>query len=318
MLSRVAESLYWMGRYVERAENVSRLLTVTTELCVELEGLDDSLAHAQWDELIAAVAASPAEGLDYSPESGLSLPYVRWLLLDEDNPVSVRHSLARARDNARSVREALTREVFLDLNESFRNLERLGRRLPRDPVRAAAEVSGTHSDIRRILGSIELTLSRDTGWTFLKMGETVERLQRTLTVLSTRLPTLEANPAAGDVPLYYARWRALLRSLASLENYRSLHGASLEPSGVLRFLLFQASSPRSVACGVSRLAAYLERLPRPDASEAARRIVGRMGATLLYDGEDRLAKEGPVWLCEQFNLQLAAAHDEIARVYFRG
>jgi uncharacterized alpha-E superfamily protein len=256
--------------------------------------------------------------LDYSPESGLSLPYVRWLLLDEDNPVSVRHSLARARDNARSVREALTREVFLDLNESFRNLERLGRRLPRDPVRAAAEVSGTHSDIRRILGSIELTLSRDTGWTFLKMGEAVERVQRTLTVLSTRLPTLGTSPEASDVPLYYARWRALLRSLASLENYRSMHGASLEPSGVLRFLLFQVSSPRSVACGVPRLASYLERLPRPDASEAARRIVGRMGATLLYDGEDRLAKEGPIWLCEQFNLQLAAAHDEIARVYFRG
>jgi len=127
-----------------------------------------------------------------------------------------------------------------------------------------------------------------------------------------------AGPETGDVPLYYARWRALLRSLASLENYRSVHGASLEPSAVIRFLLFQLSSPRSVACGVSRLAGYLERLPRPDASEAARRIVGRMNATLVYDGEDRLAKEGAVWLCEQFNLQLAAAHEEIARVYFRG
>jgi uncharacterized alpha-E superfamily protein len=318
MLARVAESLYWMGRYVERAENVARLLTVTTELAVELEGLDDALAQAQWDELLAAVSASPQRPLDFSPESGLALPYVRWLLLDEENPVSVRHSLARARDNARGVREALTREVFLDLNETFRNLERLGRRLPRDPVRAATEVSGTHRDIRRVLGSMELTLSRDLGWTFLKMGEAVERVQRTLTVLRTRVPSLGTTPEVSALPLFYARWRALLRSLASLENYRSARGANLDPDQVLRFLLFEASAPRSVACGVTRLAAYLERLPRAEAAGAARRLIGRIDATLRYEGEDRLAKEGPVLLCEQLGLQLGDAHDELSRVYFRG
>lgn len=318
MLSRVAESLYWMGRYVERAENVSRLLMVTAELAVELEGLDDALAQAQWDELLAAVAASPEAPLEFSPEGGLALPYVRWLLLDEQNPMSVRHSLGRARDNARSVREALTREVFLDLNESHRNLDRLARRLPRDPVRAVTEVTGTHRDVRRVLGSMELTLSRDLGWTFLKMGEAIERAQRTLTVLGTRLPTLGTVAGEGELPVFYARWRALLRSVASLENYRSVHGASLEPGRVLRFLLFELAAPRSVACGVSRLAAYLERLPRPDAGGAARRIIGRMDAALRWDGEERLAKEGAVCLCEQLGGELASAHDEIARVYFRG
>jgi len=318
VLSRVAESLYWMGRYVERAENVARLLTVTAELATELEGLDDALAQAQWDELLAAVGASPESALDFSREGGLALPYVRWLLLDEANPMSVRHSLGRARENARSVREAITREVFLDLNESHRNLDRLVRRLPRDPVRAATEVAGTHQDIRRVLGSMELTLSRDLGWTFLKMGEAVERAQRTLTVLGARLPTLGTTPEEGDLPLFYARWRALLRSVASLENYRSVHGAALEPASVLRFLLFHAAAPRSVACGVTRLAAYLERLPRADEGGAARRIVGRMDAMLRYDGEERLAKEGPVWLCEHLAGELAAAHDEIARMYFRG
>lgn len=318
MLSRVAESLYWLGRYVERAENVSRLLTVTTELAVELEGLDDALAQAQWDELLVAVSGAPEQPLDFAPESGLALPYIRWLLLDEANPMSVRHSLSRARDNARSVREALTREVFLDLNQTFRDLERLGRRLPRDPVRAASEVAGTHRDIRRVLGSMELTLSRDLGWTFLKMGEAVERAQRTLTMLRTRLPTLGTVPAEREQPLFYARWRALLRSLASLENFRSAHGAALDPGRVLRFLLFESSAPRSVACGVTRLAAYLDRLPPAAVGGSARRIIGRIDATLRYEGEDRLEKEGPVLFCEQLGDQFAAAHDEIARVYFRG
>ena len=90
MLSRVAESLYWIGRYLERAENVNRLLLVTTEVAVEIEGLDDSLAQTQWDELLTAVGSSPDPDLHFSPESGLALPYVHWLLLDDDNPVSVR------------------------------------------------------------------------------------------------------------------------------------------------------------------------------------------------------------------------------------
>jgi uncharacterized alpha-E superfamily protein len=87
---------------------------------------------------------------------------------------------------------------------------------------------------------------------------------------------------------------------------------------VLRFLLFETTAPRSVACGMTRLAAYLERLPRADAGGVARRIVGRMDAMLRYDGDERLSKEGPIWLCEHLGGELAAAHDEIARVYFRG
>ena len=109
MLSRVAESLYWIGRYLERAENVNRLLLVTTEVAVEIEGLDDSLAQAQWDELLVAVGSNPDPGLMFSPELGLALPYLKWLLLDDENPVSVRKSLGLARENARGAREAITR-----------------------------------------------------------------------------------------------------------------------------------------------------------------------------------------------------------------
>jgi uncharacterized alpha-E superfamily protein len=243
---------------------------------------------------------------------------VRWLLFDVDNPVSVRHSLARARDNARGVREVLTREVFVDLNECHRTLDRLARRMPRDPVSAVHEVSGTHSDIRRVLGSMELTLSRDLGWTFLKMGEAIERVQRTLTVLRARIPTLWERPADVDLPLYYARWRALLRSLASLENYRSQRGAGLDPDSVLRFLLFETTSPRSVSCCVTRLAAYLDRLPPSDVAGEARRILGRVDALLRYEGEERLVKDGPLALCQQLEEQLASVHGEVVRVYFRG
>ena len=92
MLSRVAHSLYWIGRYLERAENLSRLLLVTSEVSVEIEGLDDKLAQCQWDELLASVSSAGDPGLDFSRESGLLLPYFQWLFLDEANPISVRAS----------------------------------------------------------------------------------------------------------------------------------------------------------------------------------------------------------------------------------
>lgn len=316
MLSRVAESLYWIGRYLERAENVTRLLMVTTEVAVEIEGLDDALAQAQWDELLAAVGADGGPPIRFSQEHGLSLPYVRWLLLDEGNPVSVRKSLAHARENARSVREALTLEVFLDLNESHRELDRLRDEVPGDPVRALDDVGRTHRAIRTILGSIEHTLSRDEGWSFMKLGEAFERTQRTLWVLGTRLPGL-GRLGSGDLPVYYGLWRALLRATASLENYRTLHGAHLDPATVLQFLLFEPSAPRSVRCGVLRIVRYLERLPVGVDSDEARKIVGRLDSRLRYDADEILNAQGAVEFCAETSRCIAEAHDAVGRGFFR-
>jgi uncharacterized alpha-E superfamily protein len=316
MLSRVAESLYWIGRYLERAENVTRLLMVTTEVAVEIEGLDDALAQSQWDELLAAVGADGGPPLRFSQETGLALPYVRWLLLDESNPVSVRRSLAQARENGRTVREALTLEVFLDLNESHRELDGLNDEVLGDPVRALDEVGRTHRAIRTILGAIEQTLSRDEGWNFMKLGEAFERTQRTLWVLGTRLPGLESL-GARDLPLFYGLWRALLRSMASIENYRALHGAHLDPDSVLRFLLFEPTAPRSVRCGISRIGQYLQRLPSGADSEDARRIVGRLDASLRYDADEILANGNAVSFCTDTSQTIAKAHDAVARGLFR-
>jgi uncharacterized alpha-E superfamily protein len=315
MLSRVASSLYWIGRYLERAENVSRLLLVTSELSVEIEGLDDALAQAQWDELLEAVSGPPGTGLDFSRETGLALPYLRMLLLDDANPVSVRHSLGRARENARSIREALTREVFEDLNESHRELERLRRRGLRDPAAAHDEVARTHRSILTALGSIEHTLSRDQGWTFMKLGEAIERTQRTLMVLQAKLPRLAARGESRDLPLLYARWRGLLRSVASLENYRARHGGDLQPQRVVRFLLLEPTAPRSMLCGVSRICGYLERLPRNPGIGEAERVVGRLRAALLYDAAAILEKD-VAGFCAESVQQLAVAHETIVRQYF--
>lgn len=318
MLSRVADSLYWIGRYVERAENVSRFLLVTSELSAELEGLDEALAQREWDDLLQAVPGAAGASLDFSPATRFSVPYLNWLLLDADNAYSVFSCLARARENVRGVREALTREVFLHLNECYRELDERRRRRLRDPVVGHDLAARTHRDILTTLGAMENTLSRDEGWTFMKLGESMERTLRTLLVLRAKLPGLLADPEGTDVPLLYARWRSLLRMLASLENYRRVHGAGLVSERVVRFLLFDRLTPRSVCCGVARMQGYLRQLPGSEPMGEAPRVVGRLQARLTFEDDRIMANPDPKIFCDEIEAQLGLAHEALSRQYFPG
>ena len=315
MLSRVADALYWMGRYLERAENVSRMLLVTCQTSIELEGFDEAMAQAEWDELLAAVGAKPSPDLDYSISEGLAFPFVKRLLLDPGETASVLHSITRARDNARSIREALTREVFSDLNETHRRLGKIARRgLRGGSVGAVEEAQAVHRDVLTTLGSIEHTLTRDEGWRFMKLGEAMERTTRTLLVLATKLPTLGEEPT-GDLPLLYARWRGLLRAVASLENYRASQGPALVPREVSRFLLFERSAPRAVLCGVERIIGYLDHFPGGVEVSEADRVLGRMYAELRFEDDRILAGDVAGWCRSQVD-RLAEAHDAVVRQYF--
>ena len=315
MLARVADALYWTGRYLERAENVARLLLVTSEISVEIEGLDDEVSQAEWDSLLLAIPGAENLPRDFSPNTGLALPYLKALLLDEANPVSVRWSLARARENARSVREALTRETFLTLNTAWRDLETLARQPLASPGEGFEAVGRVHGDILGVLGAMEHTLSRDAAWTFLKLGEAMERTRRTALVLRAKLPQLSGGQGR-DLPLVYARWRSLLRSVSSLENFRRQHGARLDPEQVIRFLLFDRHAPRSIYCGLARMKNYLAQLPQREQAEGAARIVGRLLARVEYDDAQILEKPDLTPFLGEVLARLYAADEAIARQYF--
>ena len=168
------------------------------------------------------------------------------------------------------------------------------------------------------LGAIENTLTRDPGWTFLKLGEAIERTVRTLLVLRAKLPALRVAAPERDLPLFYARWRSLLRSVASLENYRRVHGARLAPERVLRFLLFDRSTPRSALCGVSRIANYLRQLPGAAEPSGAERIVGKLLARLTYEDDQIMRDPDPIRRCDEIVNELGAAHHALCRQYFPG
>jgi uncharacterized alpha-E superfamily protein len=315
ILSRVADGLYWMGRYLERAENSTRLLLVTEELSTEVLGLDEDLARGEWEDLRAIFPGFP-DGAPVRSLATLASVTLLGLSIDPDNRQSVFHSLKKARDNARSVREALSLEVFINLNETYRELEGYSRRRLADPATFRSAMQSTHRGILSTVGAIEHTLTRDAGWLFLKLGESLERVFRTAVILRTKLPALVAAEPKIDLPLFYSQWRSLLRGLSSLENYRKVFGARLEPIDVLQFLLFDPQTPRSVRYGVSAVKEYLDRISSASELSPSVRIVGRLAAELSYQGHDLIREGQSLAFLDHVLAELGGAHDAVSTGYF--
>ena len=188
ILSRVADALYWMGRYLERAENTVRLLLVAEELSTEVFGLDEDLARSEWHDLGEIFPGPALPERTTRQVASLAAISLQALTFSAAHPNSVYFSLKRARDNARGVREALTLEVFVNLNETYRELEEAAKRRLVDTPSFRSALGSTHRGILATVGSVEHTLTRQPGWLFLRLGESMERLYRTAAVLRVKLP----------------------------------------------------------------------------------------------------------------------------------
>ena len=303
MLSRVANALYWMGRYLERSENLVRCLLVTEELSTEIRAFNEKLAQAEWND-VARIFPGEIEGTT-------DLDHLRGFLTAPGNPYSVLFSLGKARENARAVREALSVETFVTLNETYRTLETHTGAGLADHADIRDALSATHTGLLSIVGAVEHTLSRDQGWLFLKLGESLERVYRTAAIMRAKLPGLLAPPPDTDIPLYYTQWRSMLRSLSSLENYRKLQGARLEPNAVIEFLLFDPHAPRSIRFGAEAVKGYLEEISATRELTAPARIIGRLHARICY--HDTLPA---LPLLDEVQAELAKTHDAVDVLYF--
>jgi uncharacterized alpha-E superfamily protein len=315
MLSRVADALYWMGRYLERSENITRLLLVTEDFSSETQGLAEQVAHSAWKDLLA-ILPSAQVAPPVSAFAPMSQAYLVGFFLDLGNKYSVISSLRRARENARSVREALTVEVFLALNETFRALEAHARRGLSDPPSLRDALGTTHKGLFTIGGAIEQTFTRDEGWYFLKLGEALERIYRTALVLRAKLPGLAAAEPRADGALYYTQWRTLLRALGSLENYRRSYGARLEPELVVPFLMLDPHTPRSLRYGLEEVKANLARIGGGGEATTAGRLVGRLHADLCYRDEPPAAGTADTELLDRVIDTMVQVHDALAAQYF--
>lgn len=282
MLSRIAESLYWMGRYIERAENTARLLDVNYYAIVEAPVVPGvkGIVSEQWAPLLAMAGDEEGFRHYYERADGRTVP--EWLAFDARNPGSIRSSLARARENARALRERISSEMWEAINKAYLELcfdtegvlERDGLH---DYCIAAREAS------HLFFGIAHATLPRDLGWSFLTAGQLLERADNVLRFLQLRYRAYRGQePVARGLENH--RGMALLKSVSAYEAYRKRYYAALEPGRIADFLLLDPAFPRSLRYSVKRLHQELERIAQrnPERDDGLLRHAGWLAARLEY------------------------------------
>jgi len=291
MLSRVANTLYWMVRYVERADNLARLIDVNQQLLLDFESLDSERLRGFWMPII--LSTGDEELFNELYDSAGSAEVIRFLTDDARNPSSIASCIALARENARTVRDQLSDELWEELNALylFSRSAEASRLIDSDPPKY-------YENIRRsavtFLGIAASTTSRNEAWEFMDLGRHLERADKTTRFLdiSSYLPGEldgEENGAPGLL-----HWTAILRSCGAMGAFRS-EQREIDAAGVLDFLIFSKDFPRSVRYCIERVDISLHKIsgtPRGTFSNNSERESGLLLSALNFGSPEQAFKEG--------------------------
>ncbi|MEO5712617.1 MAG: alpha-E domain-containing protein [Luteolibacter sp.] len=291
MLSRVANTLYWMVRYVERADNLARLIDVNQQLLLDYEKLDTDRLRGFWQPIILSTGDEEAFGKLYD-DTG-SDEVIRFLTDDPRNPNSIISCIALARENARTVRDQLSDELWEELNALylFSRSEEAAGMISLDPPRF-------YENVRRsamtFLGVAASTTSRNEAWEFMDLGRHLERADKTTRFLdvSGYLPEVEDGLESSSQHILH--WSAILRSCGAMGAYRASQ-SEITAEGVVDFLIFSKDFPRSVRYCIEKVDISLHRIsgtPRGGFSNEAEREAGRLLAELDFGSTKDVFEKG--------------------------
>jgi uncharacterized alpha-E superfamily protein len=309
MLSRVAESLYWMARYLERAEHTARLIDVDFEL-----RLDQSpeAASGRWWRLLEALQAPP-------PEDGkidaTTLTHI--LTLDKENSSSIISCVAAARENLRQVREQCSSAMWEQLNRLYLQVNST----------TASEAWLLHSYIffravrdgaHLFHGVTDSTMSHGEGWQYIQLGRYVERtdsVARLIGAYFSRLPYTVDQAVESEE---YLEWVGLLKSCAAFEAYCKRYTAELRPLRVAEFLLLNPQFPHSVRFSVDKVHCALQAIAELTDRKAEQpvRLAGRLSAALSFSQIDEVMASGANAYVDSVREQCGQAHTAIHQIYF--
>lgn len=265
MLARVAEHLYWLGRYVERAEDTARLFDATVNLMLDLP----TGSPLNW---AASVETLSPEAQEQMPGEASETRVSRWLLLDVRNPSSVRSSIKAARENARIARDLIPRDAWLVLNRLDITLTELasGALSRRKRSEILREVIGS---CRHFSGVLHGSMSRDEAWQFLRLGLQLERADMGSRLLDFRSTSLFPDEEWQDETYMSLGWMGVLQAQDGYEMYRQSVNNQVRPDEALGFLMHSVSFPRSLVYALSEVEGGLLGLPiEPQLARDARQI----------------------------------------------
>ena len=301
MLSRIAQSLFWIGRYVERADDTARIIDAFLAGILEDPWVDEDEASRL---LLAILGSAPPHDARLAAGDVLEL-----MGFDADNPNSIAGALAAARENARGARETISSEVWECLNVTWHSLH--SRRLAAERLGPAVYLGFVRERAAVLAGLAESTMSRDDGWRFLVLGRSLERVDMTARLLSlTSFSFSDARPE---------HWRTVLRSCGADESFLRTHGGAVVPQRVAEFLLLDRLFPRSALHALTEAEECLEALAptteRAGMADAARRPIGQARTRLEYADAATLLEELPSHL-RALQRSCASASAAVTARYF--
>ena len=312
MLSRSAQGLYWMGRYLERAEHLCRLLQLQTEALVDRPIRE---IHFGWSRIYNSVNRRPPMG-DLDPLGGEDYTLADSYTLADDltfersNPDSVWSCFALGRENARQMRHCISAEMWTGLNLAYLRIQKLG---IQDIWSASPEsfYAETAAEVDTFMGVTSATMYRDSGWRFLQLGRFVERAQRAVALF---LAQLAADRMTGEYS--EADWTSLLRAYHAFEAYDRRYSVAVEPGQVLDLLATDPLLPYSLRRSLDRVAAEIAVIgagPNAQTNDAVEQRASRLVALVQSEWpvrEDRGA------LLQQMGVDCWELHDLVTATYF--
>ncbi|HEY6560475.1 MAG TPA: alpha-E domain-containing protein [Polyangiaceae bacterium] len=287
MLSRVADAVYWMSRYVERAENVARFVDVNLHLMLDLP----SGQRPNWESLVLTTGDHRwfiERYGDATPEA-----VTRFLTFDKEYPNSILSSVSWARENARTIREIISREMWQQLNEFYWMVvgasEGAGHPGEMSDFYAKVKLSGIYFE-----GVTNATLSRGDAWHFAHLGRMLERADKTSRIVDVKYFTLLPTVRDVGTTLDQLGWAALLNSASALQMYRQMHHVTT-PAQVAQFLLLDRDFPRSIHRCVIEAQSSLHALtgtPLGSHRLEAERLMGELRSLLDYARIQQIMESG--------------------------
>ncbi|MBC8128521.1 MAG: alpha-E domain-containing protein, partial [Gloeobacteraceae cyanobacterium ES-bin-144] len=291
MLSRVANTFYWMVRYVERADNLSRMIDVNQQLLLDSERLDSDRLRGFWQPIILSTGDEEAFSSLYDKAG--SAEVIRFLTDDPRNPNSITSCIALARENARTVRDQLSDELWEELNALylFTRSNEATSLLASDPPRYYQNV---RRSAETFLGIASSTISRNEAWDFMDLGRQLERADKTTRFLDVANYLPGGAEGVEAISPGILHWTAILSSCGALGAFRALN-REINARGVVDFLVFSKDFPRSVRFCIESADISLHRIsgtPGGTFSNEAERECGRLLADLNFGTTDEAFASG--------------------------
>jgi uncharacterized alpha-E superfamily protein len=307
MLSRVADSLYWMSRYLERVEHTARLIDVTLNLMLDQS---PESAERRWALALSSLGLEPMETND---------PYrlTQFLTFDADNKSSIVSSITAARENARQVREQISSEMWEQLNRLFlqiksKEIKGIWNVGPHEFFREVKE--GSH----QFQGITDSTMSHGQGWRFIQVGRYIERASTTASLLDSHFKDAFDRPTErleiGD----YLEWVGLLKCCTAFEACCKVYTADLRADLIAEFLLLNADFPHSIRFSADMLQSGLNAIAeatQTHKSSRANRLAGRLRASLSFGQIEEIMESGMHNYLEDIQRQCSQIHEAIYQTY---